>query len=133
MLPHESLMKVIYLNLVSKGDFSGQKKCKLFLPSEMFIAEFSAGKIYGPCFLYRKWILYIVKYFPSDLSTLALFSQINSLAKLVCSHLGDCSNGKMLISGSDVGFCVSLGTPRTDTPTNHTTHIILIDQPWRLL
>ena len=64
MLPRESLMNIIYLNLVSKGDFSGQKKCKLFLPREMFIAEFSAGKIYGPCFLYRKWILYIVKYFP---------------------------------------------------------------------
>ena len=128
MLPRGSLMNSIYLNLVSKGDFSGQKKCKLFLPSEMFIAEFSAGKIYGPCFLYRKWILYIVKYFPSALSILALFSQINSWAKLVRSHLGDCSDGKMLISGSDVAFCVSLGTPRPDTPSNPKTHISLIDR-----
>lgn len=36
-------------------------------------------------------------------------------------HLADRSNGKMLISGSDVGFCISHGTRWPDTPNNPQT------------
>ena len=35
----------------------------------------------------------------------------------------DCSNGKMLILGSDVAFCVSPGRPSPDTPTKPTTRL----------
>ena len=132
MFPRESLMNVIYLNLVSKGEFLRSKEPKTWC---FFRVRCLLQTILLVKYIDQAWAVFSLQ--EIDLlrrqifslgfeHATALFSQTDK--QNWCSHLADCSNGKMLILGSDVALCVSLGTPSPDTPTNPTTHITLLDQ-----
>ena len=128
MFPRQSLMNVIYLNLVSKGEFLWSKERKTWC---FFRVRCLLQTILRVKYMDQAWAVFSLQgedlfhhqiFFLRSEHARALFSQTDK--QNWCSHLADCSNGKMLILSSDVGLCVSPGKPSPDTPTDqqHTLH-----------